>query len=157
VSYLWYIGSNVSQDYGYCQYVSIHLGLFEGKFIHFHQLFVTMLMIPHLKQSKGDFSAFCFYFGLINHYLMLNIFGLVYFVSFSYDVTVCIYLLDFPKTGSCSKIFFYFLSTTTNEYVNICIKMQIFVAILASSRAKIETKSVLTVKANYEPLHSDVR
>jgi hypothetical protein len=66
-------------------------------------------------------------------------------------------LLDFPKTGACSKIFFYFLSTTTSEYVNICIKMQILVAILAGSSAKIETKGVLTVKENYEPLRSDVR
>jgi hypothetical protein len=116
-----------------------------------------MLIIPHLKQSKGDLSTFCFYFGLINYCLILNIFGLVYFVSRSYDVKVCIYLLDLPKTDSCSKIFFHFVSTTTNEYVNICIKMQIFVAILAGSRAKIETKSVLTLKENYEPLHSDVR
>jgi hypothetical protein len=35
--------------------------------------------------------------------------------------------------------------------------MTILVAILASSKTKIETKNVLTVRDNYEPLHRDVR
>lgn len=51
--------------YYYCQDIWIRLGSINWRFIIFYQLFVIMLMIPHLKQSKGDFNAFIH--SWINH------------------------------------------------------------------------------------------